>query len=245
MTNKIVFFDIDGTLITSPEKIMPESTKKALNLLRKKGVLVFIATGRAYWYADFMNDYFDFDGYLCCNGQYCVDKSEKILFRSNISTKSINDFIDYAIKEDELVEFVDDKNRYVLENSQVKTVHQAIPVSADVLRTKQIMLINIFNKISRDKKLQKRFFDCQIVRWTDSFADVYPIDGGKDIGIKHILDAYTIDLQDVLAFGDGGNDVSMLKYVPNSVAMGNAKDFVKESATYITDSIEDDGVYMH
>ena len=243
MCKKIAFFDIDGTLITSPEKIMPESTKKALNLLHEKGILVFVATGRAYWYANFMSEYFDFDGYLCCNGRYCVEKNENILFRTNISSKSIDEFISYALEENELVEFVDDTDRYVLESIQCKGVHPVTSVTTDVLRTKHIMLINIFSDLSRDEKLQKRFSDCQIVRWIENFADVYPIDGGKDVGIKKVLKSYNINLQNVVAFGDGGNDVSMLKYVPNSFAMGNAKEFVKNSATYITDSIEDNGVY--
>jgi len=243
MDKKIVFFDIDGTLITSPEKIMPESTKKALNLLHKNGILVFIATGRAYWYADFMNEYFDFDGYLCCNGQYCVDKNKNILFRSNISSKSVNEFINYATEQNELVEFVDEKNRYVLKDIKTRGWHPVTSITAEELRKKDILLINIFNDLNKDQKLQKRFFECQIVRWIDSFADVYPLDGGKNIGIKKILEIYNLDLKNTVAFGDGGNDVGMLKYVPNSIAMGNAKAFVKESATYVTDSIEKDGVY--
>jgi len=147
------------------------------------------------------------------------------------------------LEENELVEFVDDTDRYVLENIQCRGVHPVTAVSTEVLRTKPIMLINIFSDLSRDNELQKRFSDCQIVRWIDTFADVYPIDGGKDVGIKKVLKSYKIDLENVVAFGDGGNDVSMLKYVPNSFAMGNAKDFVKNSATHITDSIENNGVY--
>ena len=45
-----------------------------------------------------------------------------------------------------------------------------------------------------------------------------------------------------MAFGDGGNDISMLKYVGIGVAMGNAKDDVKAIADYITDSVQEDGI---
>ncbi len=147
------------------------------------------------------------------------------------------------MQENELVEFVDDKNRYVLKDIKRRGWHPVIPISTSELQKKDILLINIFNDLNNDKNLKKRFSDCQIVRWIDGFADVYPIEGGKDIGIKHVLEIYGLDLENAVAIGDGGNDVSMLKYVPNSIAMGNAKEFVKESATYVTDDIEKDGVY--
>ena len=46
-----------------------------------------------------------------------------------------------------------------------------------------------------------------------------------------------------MAFGDGGNDLSMLKHVHIGVAMGNAKDYVKDVADYVTDSVDEDGIY--
>lgn len=45
-----------------------------------------------------------------------------------------------------------------------------------------------------------------------------------------------------MAFGDGGNDVLMLKHVGIGVAMGNAEDEVKRAADYVTDSVDEDGV---
>ncbi len=45
-----------------------------------------------------------------------------------------------------------------------------------------------------------------------------------------------------LGIGDGGNDIPMLKYVPYSVAMGNAPDHVKQAAVYVTTSVDDNGV---
>lgn len=46
-----------------------------------------------------------------------------------------------------------------------------------------------------------------------------------------------------MAFGDGGNDIPMLMHVPLSVAMGNAKEDVKSIASYVTDTVENDGIY--
>ena len=80
-------------------------------------------------------------------------------------------------------------------------------------------------------------------RWHFSFADVNPKNSGKDIGIDKIIEYYGIDLSETMAFGDGGNDIGMIKHAAIGVAMGNANDEVKTVADYITDDVDNDGVY--
>lgn len=78
--------------------------------------------------------------------------------------------------------------------------------------------------------------NCKSARWTSLFADIIPIDGGKNKGIDQMIKHYQINLGEVMAFGDGNNDIDMLKHVGVGVAMGNANDFV-------TDMINDDGIF--
>ena len=66
--------------------------------------------------------------------------------------------------------------------------------------------------------------------------------GGKQEGISAILDHYKIKVEETMAFGDGHNDISMMRQAPISIAMGNAIDEVKEVATYITKSNQEDGI---
>ena len=84
---------------------------------------------------------------------------------------------------------------------------------------------------------------CKTARWTPAFADIIPSDGGKEAGIDHVLAYYGISLDDAMCFGDGGNDITMLRHVPKSVAMGNANDKVKASASYVTSDVREDGIY--
>ena len=79
-------------------------------------------------------------------------------------------------------------------------------------------------------------------RWHDKFIDVTPKGGSKSVGIEAILKYYNIPLEETMAFGDGENDVTMLKHVKTGVAMGNASDFVKGSADYVTSHIDDNGL---
>ena len=80
----------------------------------------------------------------------------------------------------------------------------------------------------------------QIVRWWPYACDMIPKEGGKGKAVEGILKAYGLKKEEAMAFGDGGNDIDMLKAVGCSVAMGNALQEVK--VDYITKSVEENGV---
>ena len=73
--------------------------------------------------------------------------------------------------------------------------------------------------------------------------DIVPKDSGKDKGIIEYCKLRNIDIKDTMSFGDGDNDREMLKTTGIGVAMGNAIDSVKVVADYITDRIDEDGIY--
>ena len=54
---------------------------------------------------------------------------------------------------------------------------------------------------------------------------------------------YGIDMSETVAFGDGGNDIPMLRKAGIGIAMGNASETVKAAAGYVTDSVDDNGIY--
>lgn len=72
--------------------------------------------------------------------------------------------------------------------------------------------------------------------------DISPRNGSKAEGIKKVVDRMGFNINDVYAFGDGPNDIEMLQYVPNSFAMGNARDEIKMQAKHVTKSVEDNGI---
>ncbi|MNY06930.1 putative phosphatase [compost metagenome] len=64
----------------------------------------------------------------------------------------------------------------------------------------------------------------------------------KQKGVEYFCEYFNIDIAETIAFGDGGNDISMLKFVNIGVAMGNAGDNVKEIADFITEDVDDHGI---
>ena len=80
------------------------------------------------------------------------------------------------------------------------------------------------------------------MRWEDDFCDILPAGGGKPNGLAHTLAHLGLSREQSIAFGDGGNDVTMLEYAGIGVAMGNACDAAKAAADYVTDDITADGL---
>ena len=107
-----------------------------------------------------------------------------------------------------------------------------------------ILQINLFVGEEKEKELMSKIFkNCESNRWHPLFTDVNTKGGGKHIGIDKIIEYYNIDISETIAFGDGGNDISMIKHAAIGVAMGNANESVKNIADYITDDVDNDGVY--
>ena len=79
-------------------------------------------------------------------------------------------------------------------------------------------------------------------RWNPIFADLNVANVNKATGLQTMADYYGIDLAETMAFGDGGNDVPMLKVAGIGVAMGNASDSVKAAARFVTSHVDDHGI---
>ena len=84
---------------------------------------------------------------------------------------------------------------------------------------------------------------CKAVRWYPTFVNVIGEQSGKPVGIAKVCEKYGLGIDEIMAFGDGGNDVDMLRFAGTGVAMGNAADNVKQAADYVTADIDDDGVF--
>lgn len=80
-------------------------------------------------------------------------------------------------------------------------------------------------------------------RWYPSFADINVTGVSKATGLSAFADYYEMDASEIMACGDGGNDISILKAAGIGVAMGGASEIVKSSADYVTDTVENDGLY--
>ena len=93
-----------------------------------------------------------------------------------------------------------------------------------------------------EKEIRPSIPTCEIGRWYPSFADITAKGDTKQKGIDEIIRYFGIKLEETMAFGDGGNDITMLRHAAIGVAMGQAKENVKAAADYVTAPIDEDGI---
>lgn len=247
---KIIFFDIDGTLIDMTKKAISYKTVETLLRLKENGVKICIATGRAPGSVPKF-DGVDFDAFLTFNGSYCFNSSDVIL-STPIPKVDVEKMIENATRINRPVSIAG-KDRVVANGTDKDLsdyfgfAKQETPVSDDfdeVLKGEIYQMMMGGRKDEYDDIL-KDVENARITAWWDRAVDIIPANGGKGKGIEAILEYYGIDRSESMAFGDGGNDIEMLQTVGTGVAMGNALDHVKEVANEICGTSADDGIYHY
>lgn len=255
---KAAFFDIDGTLVSFNTHKISESSKDSIKKLREKGIKIFVASGRALFQIDNLED-IELDGYITVNGGCCFVKEGKDLkeiFRVSFNKEDLFSLMNYVKDEKNKfpcsvvtsnsvhINYTDDIINMLYGMANVKPP-KAVDFDSYITNNyKDILQLNIFVDEKREKDIMSNVLkNSAASRWHFSFADVNPKCNGKNVGIDKIIEYYSIDLSETIAFGDGGNDISMIKHAAIGVAMGNANDDVKEVADYVTDSVDEDGIY--
>lgn len=247
---KAIFFDIDGTLISFKTHRVPQSTRRAIEILRTKGIKIFIATGRSAH--QFTNlEGIDFDGYVTLNGAYCLTADSEVMFKKEIPQSDIQSLIahldehpfpcTFSTEEGVFINFYNHMVDEVFENVEVPRFPI---VDINEIIKQDIYQISAFMSCEGAEPLLNKILPhCEATSWHPIFMDIIARGCSKQAGIDQVLNYYGMDLSESMCFGDGGNDVSMLQHTPISVAMGNADDDVKQYATYVTSSVDEDGVW--
>jgi HAD superfamily hydrolase (TIGR01484 family) len=115
-------------------------------------------------------------------------------------------------------------------------------VSPAEVAQKEIIQMTPFIRAEQEDEIRPSTPTCEYNRWYPSFADVTAKGITKQRGIDEIIRYFGLSLEDTVAFGDGGNDISMLRHAAIGVAMGQATDEVKAAANYVTAPIDEDGI---
>lgn len=248
---KAIFFDIDGTLASFNTHRISHTTRQAIKVLKGKGIKVFIASGRSSFELDIL-DNIQFDGYIILNGSHCYSAEGIDIYKHPIPKDDISRLVKWLENNTAPFLFVHDKGQFINRvNEEVKKLSQlvevAIPevISAEYALDKDILqLAGYFNEDEENDLLTNILIHCEQARWCPYFTDIIAHGNSKSNGIQRMLDHYNISINETMAFGDGGNDISMLQYVAIGVAMGNASDEVKVAANYVTDTVDNEGVYQ-
>jgi Cof subfamily protein (haloacid dehalogenase superfamily) len=244
---KAIFFDVDGTLLSHKQNDVPLSARNALNALRARGIKVVIATGRHMSeLLDLPVSDIDFDGYLTLNGQLLLDETRHVYAGTPIDAGEMEVLAQTFTSKHIPFKFIDEDGIYInyvddtVRDTQIST-KGAIPQVGSYHGEKIYQIVAFV--ADRQKELLKKILDeCKVTSWNATGIDIIPRQGGKSVGIQQFLDANGLERSEVMAFGDGENDVEMLEFAGIGVAMGNGSEAAKAAADYVTDSVDDNGI---
>lgn len=246
---KAIFFDIDGTLVSFQTHQVSPGVLEALRRLRAKGIKLFIATGRHRRSIGLAADSFPFDGFVTVNGQYCF-AGEQLLRTAPIPRSVIAQQVELLEATKAPCLFLSKTGTLFVNpdpRADIFPKQLAHPLP-DPVRPRDILDQEIYQMtafFTKEEELAAgdRFFPgLEVMRWHPAFVDVIAPGGGKDRGMDAVLDHFGFDLSESMAFGDGENDLPMLRHAHIGVAMGNADDLVKSQADYVTDTVDEDGI---
>lgn len=250
---KALFFDIDGTLVSFDTHLIPQSAVDALTEAKAGGTEIYISTGRPYPIINNIGAISHLvDGYITTNGAYCFIGEREVSCEA-IPEEDVARVIEYSrtmgfpcivVGERMLTMFNTASDpeavAHVARMLNVPGIEKEYPLEA--LSGQRILQLTPFISEAQEREIMETVAGVESGRWCPEFADFTAKGISKAKGLADIASCRGFDISETMAFGDGGNDLSIIRAAGIGVAMGNANPELKEAADYITASVDEDGV---
>lgn len=265
---KAVFFDIDGTLITSRNKVLP-STIESLYQLRQQHIPIGIATSRGPHMLPAEVRKIPFDYYIFYNGQLIYRQNETILanhpfsfdnqqcflremkqrhlsFLFETANKTYGDFGMKIAQSDiglPIVHHIKDH----LDQNWIKRICMMKRTFSNPLNCQMRTLFPVYQavvmqSIEGDESLQSSLPMFHLTRSNPFTAELVNIGTSKVSGLVEVARDCRLTLDEILFFGDSYNDIEVMKQVRHGVAMANAIRELREVSSFVTTSNQNDGI---
>lgn len=245
---KAVFFDIDGTLVSFETHAVPESARRAIERLRERGIKVFISTGRLLRHTEVVRD-IEVDGYVTVNGSYCVTRDGKTIFERSFPHETVERIFRLMEEIGFQAAFMTHEDIYVDRLSErVLTIAEMIHIMPQVADLRRITAENPVLQVCPyvgeeiERRIMPQLSECVGSRWIPIFMDINMRGTDKSVGARKVMEYYGLSMSEAMAFGDGGNDLPIVRDAAVGVAMGNACEELKAAADYVSSSVDEDGI---
>lgn len=246
---KAVFFDIDDTLRRKSTGYLPESIQTVFSSLKQKNILTGIASGRAMYgivpeIRSLKPDYL-----VTVNGAYVINAKGDEIDNEPLDKTLVKNLVDWCLERGVEYGFAG-KDKAVLSARKDWIDEIMIPVygfleaEAEFYVNNDVYNMWTFSKDNMDLVLPSSLSDkVRLVPWDAFSSDIIQKGISKASGLDYVLKSENLKPENVLFFGDGLNDVEMFDHVGLSIAMGDAHPQLKEKADYVTETLEEDGIY--
>ena len=187
----------------------------------------------------------EWDGYVCNNGQDLLNQDGHSLFHASLENESVEqtiaiaDRLGYAVVLKGRPRIITrEPDEYVKESQRF--FNNDIPKVSDY-HGQEVDAMIVYGPKGYDYAPFLAVPHINVLPGESTYADLTIKGISKATGIRYFMDMFGLD--QFMAFGDSLNDVEMFKHADISVAMGQGNEKLKQMATYVTDTIENDGIY--
>jgi Cof subfamily protein (haloacid dehalogenase superfamily) len=259
MNYKLLVIDIDGTLLGS-EGGISDKDKEALAAARQAGVKVCLSTGRASQGCHWIVDELSLDGYHIFFDGALVSGPHREIYAEPLGRGVVKEVVEFIRKHDIYLELYSATDYFVEKENWATEIHrnyfklETMVVDFTQLRSGQRfvkggLVTRDAEEVAKAKSFRNRFD--RSLRFSVARSPAYPgiefinvlapeVSKGK--ALTALASHLGVPLSEVMAIGDGTNDISLLSIAGLAVAMGNAPDEVKAVAHHVTDEVGKSGV---
>ncbi|MGE8034961.1 HAD family hydrolase [Lysinibacillus sp. KCTC 33748] len=247
MDYKIVFFDVDGTLVNYEDGRMQERTRTAIQQLKDKGIHIVAATGRPLSMCQDLRNV-GIETFITANGAY-VKHQDQVIHKIPIAKEVVQVVKAFADENKQSLSFFTEtlSMNNVQEEETLKAMKETLslrefPVINEDIGTKEVYLMCLYGDEDVEKKYTSTFPHLLFKRWHPNITNVLQHDVSKSIAVQAVLEYFDLSPDEALAFGDGDNDIDMLEQVGFGIAMGNGSEALKNIANFVTKKSTEDGI---
>jgi Cof subfamily protein (haloacid dehalogenase superfamily) len=247
---KYIFIDFDGTIMNSHTGQIPQSTYDTIKELQNQGHQVIITTGRNLYLLEDYPKRLNINWVSGSNGRFLSKDLVTLDYEDPIPKQAVLDLI-----RDLKAHRID----YVLSTHDAYVTHQKFGPSIDlfsehfkmqypqIIETFEdydhIFQINVFS----DQEIPQEILNTTPLSFLRASHHGFDVTMGntlKEKTLEYVRSKYDVKREDIIAIGDGLNDMGMIQYAGFGIAMGNASNEVKAVANYVTETIDNEGLYQ-
>ncbi len=250
---KAIAFDMDGTLLTDAKEVS-ERTKRCFQALEERGISLILSTGRSFEALEpYKKDLNLNHPVICYNGAQILGKSAEVIRDHLVQENHSGYLIDFARKEGVHIQvYRDGKLFFEKKTPEAEFYENHVSVKGEIVnfdnfkpfKFTKLMYLGDHQYLTGLKTLitEQIGNEMSIMFSNPMFLEF--MDGlvSKGNALFEVAEHLGIDISNIMTFGDGDNDKSMIEAAGIGVAMGNATSGVKAVANEITLSNNDDGV---
>lgn len=259
MSYRLLVVDIDGTLL-GKEGIISDEDKAALAAAKQAGVKVCLSTGRAIQGCQWIVDELSLDGYHIFFDGALVSGPNDELYVEPLVMGVVKEVVDFVRKNDIYLELYSATDYFVEWENWATEIHRSYfklePMVVDFAKLRggeKFVKGGLITRDDEEKAKAQSFrnrFD-RSLRFSAARSPAYPgvefinllaPDVSKGKALTALAAHLDVPLSEVMAIGDGTNDISLLSIAGLAVAMGNAPDEVKAVAHRVTEEVGKSGV---